>query len=49
MKLGLEGRRALVTGGSAGVGLGIARALAEEGVELVLAGRRAGCVGARGG
>jgi len=41
MKLGLEGRRALVTGGSAGVGLGIARALAEEGVELVLAGRRA--------
>lgn len=41
MKLGLEGRRALVTGGSAGVGLGIAKALAAEGVELVIAGRRA--------
>lgn len=41
MKLDLAGRRALVTGGSAGVGLGVAKALAAEGVELVIAGRRA--------
>ncbi|WP_339692057.1 SDR family oxidoreductase [uncultured Parasphingorhabdus sp.] len=40
MKLGLERRVALVTGGSAGVGLGIAKALAAEGVRLVIAGRR---------
>lgn len=40
MKLHLQGRRALVTGGSGGVGLGIAKALFAEGVELVIAGRR---------
>jgi 3-oxoacyl-[acyl-carrier protein] reductase len=34
--LGLKGRTAIVCGGSAGIGLGIAEALAEEGTNLVL-------------
>ena len=37
----LDGRRALVTGGSKGLGLEMARALAEAGAELVLVGRSA--------
>jgi NAD(P)-dependent dehydrogenase (short-subunit alcohol dehydrogenase family) len=41
MDLQLEGRRAIVTGGSRGIGLVIARALAEEGVRVVLAARTA--------
>jgi NAD(P)-dependent dehydrogenase (short-subunit alcohol dehydrogenase family) len=36
----LEGRRALITGASGGLGAGIARALAREGAGLVLGGRR---------
>ncbi len=38
----LDGRRALVTGGSRGLGLEIARALGEAGAELVLVGRDQG-------
>jgi 3-oxoacyl-[acyl-carrier protein] reductase len=41
VNLGLEGRTAIVCGASAGIGLGIAEALADEGVSLVLLARRA--------
>lgn len=37
----LVGRRALVTGGSRGIGLAIARALGQRGMELVITGRKA--------
>ncbi len=37
----LDGKRALVTGGSSGIGLGAAVALAEAGAEVTLAARRA--------
>lgn len=39
MDLGLTGKRALVTGGSSGLGLSTARALAREGVEVTIASR----------
>jgi len=39
MDLGLKGKVAVVTGGSVGIGLAVAHALAEEGVHLVLAAR----------
>ena len=39
MKLGLEGRRALVTGGSKGLGAAIARELLEEGASVAICAR----------
>jgi NAD(P)-dependent dehydrogenase (short-subunit alcohol dehydrogenase family) len=39
--MGLDGRKALVTGASSGIGLGCAVALAEAGAEVVLAARNA--------
>src|SRR5215831_3976018 len=40
MDLGLAGRTALVTGGSKGIGLETARALAREGVKVLICARR---------
>ena len=42
MELDLEGRRALITGGSKGIGLACAHAFAAEGVDLALAAREVG-------
>lgn len=39
MDFGIKGRTALITGGSSGLGLGAAKALCEEGVNLILASR----------
>ncbi len=39
MDLGLAGRRAFITGGSHGIGLAIAQAVASEGAEIVVCGR----------
>jgi NAD(P)-dependent dehydrogenase (short-subunit alcohol dehydrogenase family) len=41
MDLGLKGRRALVTGSTAGIGFAAARALAEEGAQVTVNGRSA--------
>jgi 3-oxoacyl-[acyl-carrier protein] reductase len=42
MNLGLRGKRALITGGSKGIGLAIARALVKEGVAVGLVAREPG-------
>lgn len=42
MDMQLKGKTALVCGGSSGIGLGCAQALAREGVNIVIAGRDAG-------
>lgn len=44
MQKGLKGQVALVTGGAAGLGLAIAKALAKEGVKLALLDRDAGTI-----
>jgi NAD(P)-dependent dehydrogenase (short-subunit alcohol dehydrogenase family) len=41
MDLGLEGKRALVTGSTAGIGYAIAEGLAQEGAEVIVNGRNA--------
>jgi NAD(P)-dependent dehydrogenase (short-subunit alcohol dehydrogenase family) len=40
MEFGLAGKTALVTGGSKGIGLETARALAREGVKVLICARR---------
>jgi 3-oxoacyl-[acyl-carrier protein] reductase len=42
MDLGIKGRRAIVTGGSSGIGFETARVFLEEGVRVVISGRDAG-------
>jgi NAD(P)-dependent dehydrogenase (short-subunit alcohol dehydrogenase family) len=39
MDLQLKGKKAIVTGGTAGIGLAIARVLIEEGAEVTIPGR----------
>lgn len=41
MDLGLEGRTALITGAGSGIGAGVARLLAAQGVRIAISARRA--------
>ena len=45
LETGLAGKKALITGGSVGIGLAIAKALAREGVQLAIASRHPDPVG----
>jgi len=38
--MNIEGKRALITGGSSGIGLALARALLAKGASVVITGRR---------
>lgn len=49
MDLGLNGRACIVTGGSRGIGLEVARQLHAEGAELLLLGRREAALQAAAG
>jgi 3-oxoacyl-[acyl-carrier protein] reductase len=49
MELGLRGKRTLITGGSKGIGLAIAQALATEGASVGLVARDAGTLAAAAG
>ncbi len=40
MDLGLQGKKAVVTGASAGIGKAVTRALAQEGVDVAICARR---------
>lgn len=46
MDLGLQGKRALVTGSTAGIGFAAAKAMAAEGAEVTINGRTAARVNA---
>jgi NAD(P)-dependent dehydrogenase (short-subunit alcohol dehydrogenase family) len=39
LDLQLKGKKAIVTGGSAGIGLAVAQLLADEGLEVIIPGR----------
>ena len=46
MDLGLKGKKAIITGGSKGIGLATAHALADEGVDVAICSRKADDVNA---